>query len=249
MAACCRAAVLLLLFFASAHSLSHHGFGRERCASRARCGCIRATVEIRECAPADIMPVSNLLLRTFSAGLNPVQSSLIVAEHAVGLRERMQDNVMLVSTAEGGAVCGFVEVYTPEYLVSQVGQEYPERVRKALKPYVSSLAVDASSRGAGVGAALMRAVEARPELSARVLSLEVEDSNAAAIGLYSKLGYTLTGRDEKARKLVGDIFFGRSETVTKLWYEKSLGDRAAAGAEQQLGAQPRSDQRASWLNP
>ena len=97
-------------------------------------------------------------------------------------------------------------------------------MRQALKPYVASLAVASSVRAQGVGIALMRAAEQRAREAAQrtVLSLEVEDSNVAALALYTKLGYQVRSRDDTARKLVGDVFFGRSERVTKLWLEKEL---------------------------
>eukprot|EP00966_Prymnesium_polylepis_P161205 3725231-Prymnesium_polylepis.1 len=109
----------------------------------------------------------------------------------LGLQERIRENIMLVCTsAADDRVVGFVEVYTPEYLASQSSSGYPERVRQALKPYVASLAVDASSTRQGVGTALMLAAERRArEETHRSVSLEVEESNAAALALYSKLGY------------------------------------------------------------
>ena len=119
-----------------------------------------------------------------------------------------------------------------------MGTGYPERVRKSLKPYVASLAVDASVRAQGLGAALMRGAEERAQGAAAgavSLTLEVEDTNAAALALYSKLGYQVTRRDENGRKLVGDVFFGKSERVTKLWLEKEL-----------RGEQQRA--RAGWLD-
>ena len=96
-------------------------------------------------------------------------------------------------------------------------------MRQTLKPYVASLAVASSVRAQGVGGALMRAAEQRArEAAQRIVSLEVEDTNVAALALYAKLGYQIKSRDDKARKLVGDIFFGRSERITKLWLEKEL---------------------------
>ena len=96
-------------------------------------------------------------------------------------------------------------------------------MRSSLRPYVASLAVATSVRTQGVGLALMRAVEeSARESYGTTITLEVEDTNDAALRLYSRLGYRVLRRDANARKLVGDVFFGRSEPVTKLWLEKDL---------------------------
>ncbi|MFC7483546.1 GNAT family N-acetyltransferase [Luedemannella flava] len=63
---------------------------------------------------------------------------------------------------------------------------------------VQQLSVDPAHQRAGVGTALMRAAEGwlrdRPNLP-RTISLGVETTNAAAIALYSRLGYVVTSRD------------------------------------------------------
>ena len=91
----------------------------------------------------------------------------------------------------------------------------------------ASLAVAKTARGQGVAMALMHEVEQRAvEAGYRVISLEVESKNAAALQLYLKLGYQVVGRDDDARRLEGDLFFGRSVKVSKLRLEKALGGHA-----------------------
>ena len=188
-----------------------------------RCAPPRAA-DVQRLERSDIWAASRLLLKAFEppGGLNPVQRVLVFGEHALGLRERFVDNVML-KAVDGRSLVGFIEIYTPEYLASQAGTAYPERVRGLLKPYVASLAVSETVRRQGVGDALVLAAEERVQgMNRTAIALEVEESNAAAMALYTARGYRAMRRDEKGRKLVGDVFFGRSERVTKLWLEKDL---------------------------
>lgn len=199
---------------------------------------------------ADILATARLLVEAFApdGGLNVFQNALVYAEHVLGLQDRMHGNILLVCRAMNGDLAGFVEVvcrieqvpyswasarissscmqvYTPRYLASQSGTGYPERVVKSLKPYVASLAVAKTWRCKGVASSLMRAAEdCARQAGESCLALEVEDTNMAALALYSKLDYSIIRRDEHARKLVGDILFGKSERVTKLWLEKGLVD-------------------------
>ena len=53
---------------------------------------------------------------------------------------------------------GFVEMYTPEFLASQV-PDLPPSSASVLQPYVANLAVIAGARKQGVASALMDACE------------------------------------------------------------------------------------------
>lgn len=194
---------------------------------------LKLPVSIRDVSTQDVMPVAKLLRSTFAADANSVSGLLIVAENALGLRERMRDNVMLVATPElpldgvdregSSNLVGFVELLTPAWLASDQALAYPDRVREQQQPYIFSLAVEESSRSRGVATALMRAAEARAaEQGHSILTLEVEETNAAALALYARLGYELVDRDEGGRMLVGDIFFGQSKRVVKLSFQKRL---------------------------
>lgn len=66
----------------------------------------------------------------------------------------------------------------------------------ALRLY--SLAVGKAARGQGLGAKLLRKVEAMArERGCESVRLEVAAGNAAAIGLYQKLGYQVFGRKQR----------------------------------------------------
>ena len=170
---------------------------------------------------------------------NALSGAAIFAEHVMALRERRDANIQLVATDEADAsVVGFVEVYTPAFLASSLGDAYPERVREKLKPYVASLAVRPDARRRGVATKLMRAAEKRIARGPppHVLSLEVEEGDAPAESLYRQLGYQLVGRDDNGRRLVGDVFFGRSVRVSKLAFEKQViaaATAAVAGPEEE----------------
>ena len=207
-------------------------------------------LRIRDLARHDILPVAKLLQSSFACKSNPLSAALIIAENAFGLRERMSDNVLLVAVrpiydVRGACgnqtqiyneqLVGFVELLTPEWLASDAALGYPDRVRDLKQPFIFSLAIDVDARKTGVGSALMRAVERRAAVSgATCVNLEVEEANKPALDLYRKLGYHEVGRDERGRKLVGDILFGRSERVTKLSLEKRLHQDSVAEEEGQV---------------
>lgn len=61
--------------------------------------------------------------------------------------------------------------------------------------YISNIAVSPAARRRGIAASLMAALRAEAERRRlSFLTLEVRESNEAAISLYRKLGYTLCGR-------------------------------------------------------
>ncbi len=60
---------------------------------------------------------------------------------------------------------------------------------------IYSVAVDAQARGKGVGAAMVKfAAEFAKNAGLEKVSLEVRTDNQAAIGLYEKYGFSITGR-------------------------------------------------------
>lgn len=59
--------------------------------------------------------------------------------------------------------------------------------------YINNVAVKEGFRKRGIGKALMYALEDQASREAEFITLEVRQSNFAAIGLYSKMGYTKVG--------------------------------------------------------
>jgi ribosomal protein S18 acetylase RimI-like enzyme len=181
-------------------------------------------VIVRELRGEDVWPMASLLRTTFAAESNPASGIAIVAEHILGIRKRRSTNLILVATAEEtGEVVGSVECFTSTFLSSQLGNDYPDRIRLLLRPYLASLAVRADARRCGVASSLVCAVEDRVVSGPppHILTLEVEDGDEPAIALYRKLGYTFVRREE-GRRLDGDMLFGKSVKVNRLRYEKDL---------------------------
>jgi len=110
-------------------------------------------------------------------------------------------------------------------------------VRQLLRPYLASLAVRSNARRRGVASSLVRGVEERVSRGPppHVLTLEVEEGDAPAIALYRKLGYDFVRREE-GRRLVGDIFFGKSVQVSRLRFEKTLVGRMGLRPGDEVGA-------------
>ena len=197
--------------------------------------------------------MASLLRNTFAAESNPASGLAIIAEHILGIRKRRSTNLILVAAAEEtGELVGSVECFTSSFLASQLGNDYPDRIRLRMRPYLASLAVRSDARRCGVASSLVRAVEDRVlrgppphiltlEVGTRRLDIspvpppisplylryisatQVEEGDEPAIALYHKLGYTFVRREE-GRRLVGDILFGKSVKVSRLRYEKTLAE-------------------------
>ena len=95
------------------------------------------------------------------------------------LRMQLQPDSHVFLTAEtDGAVVGYVGML---YVLDE--------------GYISNVAVRPDHRRRGIAEALLAALEARGRaLMLSFLTLEVREGNAAAIALYEKRGYRITGR-------------------------------------------------------
>ncbi len=96
------------------------------------------------------------------------------------LRMQLQpdSHVFLTAETENGAVVGYVGML---YVLDE--------------GYISNVAVRPDCRRQGVAEALLTALEARGRaLMLSFLTLEVRESNAAAVALYEKRGYRVVGR-------------------------------------------------------
>lgn len=169
------------------------------------------------------LEVASLLRRTFNKDANVLSGLAIEAEHVQALVERSTDNILLAARAYDDRLVGFAEVLMPGFLLKKSGAAYPERLCGVLKPYMASLAVEPSWQLCGVGRALVdQAERSAMEAGYSCITLEVEATNTAALALYTSGGYEQVDCDENGRKLVGDVFFGKSKRVCKLTLEKSL---------------------------
>ncbi len=170
-----------------------------------------------------LWPAARLLRRAFSP--SDAVGPLIVAEHYLQLAQRLHTSHALVALDERDErLVGYVELLMPDYLAGTMPDAPPDLAAKLL-PVLSSLAVDESSRGAGVGTRLVQACEEHVRtcrVARRGVSLQVEEDNRVALRLYQeKLGYRIVRR-ERVKKLVGDVLFGSSIFVSRLTLEKSL---------------------------
>ena len=119
-------------------------------------------VIVRELRDEDVWPMASLLRNTFAAESNPASGIAIIAEHILGIRKRRSTNLILVAAAEEtGELVGSVECFTSSFLASQLGNDYPDRIRLRMRPYLASLAVRSDARRCGVASSLVRAVEDR----------------------------------------------------------------------------------------
>lgn len=97
------------------------------------------------------------------------------------------DRAVLVAVS-GNAVVGFVDASLQRH---EGGGTYH---RTGIDVYVEELIVTASQRRRGVGAVLMRAIEAwGRDAEARMIWLDTHLTNAAARGLYRAIGYREVG--------------------------------------------------------
>ncbi|MFB6891753.1 GNAT family N-acetyltransferase [Kitasatospora sp. NPDC056327] len=112
----------------------------------------------------------------------------------------------------GGRIVGYVRVVPPTPLASN------RHVRQ-----IQGLAVDASARGRGVGAALVgEACRVAREQGARRLTLRVLGHNAPARRLYERCGFVVEG------SLTGEFLIDGAY-VDDIWMARSLVGRAAPG--------------------
>jgi ribosomal protein S18 acetylase RimI-like enzyme len=127
--------------------------------------------------------------------------------------DRLEDPVVMQpdgSTAAGinsttcsystGRLVGVVEVALQDE--AEVLQHLPLGVSNYA--YISSMAVAADARRAGIGCTLLQAAEQQAALWQQALvSLHVYDTNVAALKLYEKHGMKVLATDSKLRRVLG----------------------------------------------
>ncbi|MCL2054799.1 MAG: ribosomal protein S18-alanine N-acetyltransferase [Oscillospiraceae bacterium] len=92
------------------------------------------------------------------------------------LSELKKENAIMLKATDGGVICGFI---TAEKVLDEVN--------------INNVAVNAQFRRNGVATALLKELEAQtPDV--KFYLLEVRESNAPAISLYTSLGFEIAGK-------------------------------------------------------
>ena len=119
-------------------------------------------MEISALRTADLLPAAQLLLDAFTERdddkVNALSRPFIFAEHILGLSQRRHQNVLLACRVDQDVI-GLVEMYTPEFLASQIPDVPPQYSIKMLRPYIANLAVKSAARKQGVASALIQRCE------------------------------------------------------------------------------------------
>jgi ribosomal protein S18 acetylase RimI-like enzyme len=155
---------------------------------------MRATATVRRIRADEAALLRELRLRALADSPDAFGSTLE--------RETAFDDATWEERAASGATAGETATFIVEarsgaagMLMVSLDGERPDRAK------LFGLWVDPASRGAGLGAALMRTAEAwARERAAGVVTLWVVESNSSAIGLYERLGYAATGERHALRR-------------------------------------------------
>jgi len=151
--------------------------------------------------------------------------------------------VLTAVNAVTGEVVGFLDLSLTlydtakqEFLVSEgpgLATPSPSMERRA---YVANLAVSRGARRRGVAEALLQEAEevARQWADCDTLWLEVSKSNAAAVSLYRKLGYTVRLEDEGSAEVVRGAFGYSMQVSPRLRFAKALRPDVPATASAEL---------------
>ncbi|MEI6385799.1 MAG: GNAT family N-acetyltransferase [Spirochaetota bacterium] len=116
----------------------------------------------------------------------------IVCSSVIGARYGFEPDPMAAKLSEALASGG--ELFVAEVAGKVTGFAWIDpRGAFSAAPYLRLIAVDASLRGRGVGAALLAEFESRTEDVGRDCCLLVSDFNEAAIAFYERHGYVKAG--------------------------------------------------------
>jgi ribosomal protein S18 acetylase RimI-like enzyme len=100
-----------------------------------------------------------------------------------GYAAKIVDNSDTFEAWHGHSLCGLVAAYLND--------------PQGRQGFVTSVSVDAEVVGAGIGTALLcNCIEAAREKCFESVSLEVSADNTAALRLYRKLGFVLSGQKD-----------------------------------------------------
>lgn len=138
-------------------------------------------LDIRPAAPAEFAAVGELVATSY------VDAGYAGADYAVALRDvsARAAHATVLAALDGARVVGSVTVVT-------AGGPYAEDVEPGTA-VIRMLATDSTSRGGGIGTALMEAAIARArEDGCDVVRLSTQATMTAAHRLYERLGFTRT---------------------------------------------------------
>jgi RimJ/RimL family protein N-acetyltransferase len=155
-------------------------------------------MEIRLLNPADAPSYWALRLEALK---NHPEAFLTSHEESVK-RENAVEQVAGNFTAEGNYTFGAFE---QDALIGMVTLLQEDRMKIRHKANIFAMYVTPTKRGSGVGEALMKAAieKARDIEEIEKVNLSVTASNEKAKRLYSKLGFTAYGLEEKALRVNG----------------------------------------------
>lgn len=147
-------------------------------------------ITVRVATPDDDVDVANLRLSVFSDFSPEVQSQFCVRScQAIGARRRRGATCVVATEPSDGyhRLLGSAECSSHEFLDTRLGQCRPPHSIL----YLTEVAVSPNARRRGIGSRLLEAIEELAEArNVETLYLHVDVTNAAAISLYEKAGYS-----------------------------------------------------------
>jgi len=181
-----------------------------------------SSLRFRNVKAADVKPLAVLCAETFEgpfAIYDFLQRQRYEREYEEQLSERLTrlvgggvKHAMILAEDEGGAIAAFVEVGLLPSPVPISGIAGGEEASRPDVPFLGNVAVAESERRRGVGTKLVRVAEkVAQKWSETAIFVAVDADNAAALGLYTKLGFVkvLDERDNINRR--GKRVFLRKE--------------------------------------
>jgi GNAT superfamily N-acetyltransferase len=177
-------------------------------------------VVIRGATRSDALPLAQLCTNCFFGPHELLDGPIVFVQRAMiygrvlnqitrrlAIEEGRECRLLVAADKATGAVTACVDVAIHLYdrdlrrfelLIDEMPKGREARRRYGWRPYVASLAVDATARRRGLGRLLMREAERTArDWGYREIMLEVARGNEEALGFYARLGYQVISEDEK----------------------------------------------------